>query len=98
MSQAASKARVRRGLYLAIPLTGAVVAGGLLLLGRQDIQTRQVRYNGQLCTEYFDAKDGIEVRAECPSRGGERYVDTLRLIEYAPGFPIKYATKPANDR
>ena len=83
-------------------LLGGVAVGLLVLalleLNRRDIRTRQVRYNGELCTEYFDTKDGVEVRAECPSRGGEWYVDTGRVIHYAPNFPVEHATKPSNDR
>ena len=68
------------------------------MLTRPDIRTRQVRYNGELCTEYFDTKTGIAVRAECPSRDGEWYVDTSRTIQYAPGFPVERTTGPRNDR
>ena len=83
-------------------VVGAVAVGLLAFAGfmvtRRDVRTRQVRYNGELCTEYFDTKDGIEVRAVCPSRGGEWYVDTTRATQYPPGFPIEFTTKPSNDR
>jgi len=78
-----------------------LAAALLLLIGfaltRQELSTRQVRYRGQLCTEYFDLKDGMEVRAECPSRGGEWYVDTARIIEYPPGFPVKHVELSKRD-
>jgi hypothetical protein len=65
----------------------------LLLVGfwftRPELATRQVRYGGQLCTEYFSLKDGMEVRAECPSRGGESYEDTTEARQYRPNFPVK---------
>ena len=76
----------------------AVVAITAYVASRPDIRTRQVRYKGVLCTEYFDTKDGAPVRAHCPSQGGEWYVDTIRTITYAPDFPVEYATQPSNDR
>jgi hypothetical protein len=59
------------------------------LISRPELSTRLVRYNGQLCTEYFDLKDGMERRAECPSRGGEPYADTTEARQYPPNFPVK---------
>jgi hypothetical protein len=88
----------KRGWYVSGALALAVLTLGAFMLARRDIRTRQVRYNGELCTEYFDTKDGLPIRAECPSRGGEWYVDTSRAVQYAHGFPVKHATKPSNDR
>lgn len=74
-------------------VAAALVAALLLVVGlavnRPELATRQVRYNGQLCTEYFDLKDGMERRAECPSRGGESYADTTEARRYPPSFPVK---------
>lgn len=84
--------------YLAGAVAIGVVALAAFVFTRPDIRTRQVRYNGELCTEYFDTKDGLEVRAVCPSRGGEWYVDTSRAIHYAPEFPVERSSEPSNDR
>ena len=84
-------------LVLRLAILG-FIGYGAFMLARRDIRTRQVRYNGELCTEYFDTKDGMEVRAVCPSHGGEWYVDTSRTIQYAPRFPVERSTKPSNDR
>lgn len=67
---------------------GAAVWYGVMFT-RPDLSTRLVKYNGQLCTEYFDLKDGMEVRAECPSRGGEWYADTTEVRAYRANFPVK---------
>jgi hypothetical protein len=71
----------------------ALVVGLLVwcavMLTRAELSTRLVRYDGQLCTEYFDLKDGMPVRAECPSRGGEWYGDTMEVRTYPANFPVK---------
>jgi hypothetical protein len=87
-----------RRWYVAGAVAIGVVALAAFMVTRRDIRTRQVRYKGELCTEYFDTKDGMEVRAVCPSHGGEWYVDTSRTIQYAPRFPVERSTKPSNDR
>jgi hypothetical protein len=83
-------------------VTAAIVIGlvavGAILFSRPEIRTRRVKYRNQICTEYFDLKDGMPVRAECPSRGAERYVDTLRNIRYAPNFPVTFTSRLTNDR
>ena len=38
-----------------------------------DVSTRLVCTDGRVCTEHFRLKDGMPVRQECPSRGGEKY-------------------------
>ena len=98
MTHANSNRSPSRRWHIAGAVALGVLAVAVVLLTRPDIGTRQVRYNGELCTEYFDAKDGIGVRAECPSRGGEWYVDTSRTIRYAPGFPVAHTTRPSNGR
>ena len=79
-------------IVLGIALPGLL----LVLWGRPDIRTRRVRYRGQLCTEYFNSKDGLEVRAECPSRGGEWYDDTSQARAYPSGFPVRFHGQPSN--
>lgn len=60
----------------------AVAGGTLLAIGaaaiwllfvRADISTRAVCVDGQVCTEYFNLKDGVPVDSVCPSQGGETY-------------------------
>jgi hypothetical protein len=81
--------RSRTG-YVAVVVAVLAVILLSVLLSRTEVGTRQVRYGEQLCTEYFDLKDGIERRAVCPSRGGESYTDTTEARNYPPGFPIKH--------
>jgi hypothetical protein len=78
-----------RTSYVAIVLVAVLLFLVGFTLTRPELSTRQVRYNGQLCTEYFDRKDGMERRTECPSRGGESYADTAEVRQYPPNFPVK---------
>ena len=96
--QSKPKRSTARRRYAAGAVAIGVVALAAFMFTRRDVRTRQVRYNGELCTEYFDTKDGVEVRAVCPSQGGEWYVDTSRTIQYPPNFPVEHSTKPSNDR
>jgi len=76
-----------KGLAVLLALALVLLVG--FRLRRPALATRQVRYNGQLCTEYFDLKDGMERRAECPSRGRESYTDPTKARQYPPGFPVE---------
>jgi hypothetical protein len=61
----------------------ALLGGGILWwFTRDELSTRVVCTNGQVCTEYFSVKDGLPVRSTCPSEGGEKYplsVDCIRV-------------------
>jgi hypothetical protein len=63
--------------YTATALVIGIVAVGAFLFTRREIRTRRVKFRDQICTEYFDLKDGRPVRVECPSRGDESYIDIL---------------------
>ena len=51
----------------------AICGGAFRWFTHPDISTRVVCTQGQVCTEYFNLKDGLTIRAVCPSVGGERY-------------------------
>ena len=54
-------------------VTLLAICGGVFgWFTRPDISTRVVCARGQVCTEYFNLKDGVTVRAVCPRVGGER--------------------------
>ncbi len=57
-------------------LVGAAIVVALacvFLFPRQEVGTRVVCTGGQACTEYFSLKDGLPLRAVCPSDGREQY-------------------------
>jgi hypothetical protein len=71
-----SKRLLKRYAALAIAAAALLAIGAAalwLLFVRADISTRAVCVDGQVCTEYFNLKDGLPVDSVCPSEGGERY-------------------------
>jgi len=66
---------MRRLRPLLLGIAAFIVAAGLVFwwFTREETGTRQVCSDGQVCTESFSLKDGLPVRAVCPSTGGEQY-------------------------
>jgi hypothetical protein len=62
-----------RPLLLGIAAFAAVAGLALWWFTRDETGTRLVCRDGQVCTESFSFKDGLPVRAVCPSTGGEQY-------------------------
>ena len=72
---ALTDALMKRLLSLAVTVGGLVVLCGTIFwwFTRREISTMAVCTDGQVCTEYFDLKDGVAFRSLCPSKGGEEY-------------------------
>ena len=97
----ASEARNRTLRWWHVATAGTVAIVGVcafLFFTDSGVDTYQVRYQGQLCTEYKDLKQGVPMHVVCPSDGHESWIDTLRPKRYPQGVPIEHLDQPSNDR
>jgi hypothetical protein len=98
MTAPVARTRKLRWWHVATAFVVLLIGASVFLFVGSDVDTFRVRYQGQLCTEYKDIKQGVPMHVVCPSTGHESWIDTLRQKKYPRSVPVEYLDQPSNER